>query len=373
MASGLYLHIPFCERRCHYCDFNTYEGMLDLKGRYVEALLSDMQLSDLEGPLDAIYFGGGTPSLLDPSAIGRLIEAAIARYGLEENAEVTLEANPGTADLTRFRDYRAAGVNRLSMGFQAAQDSHLLSLGRIHSAAQSEEAWRLGREAGFSNMSLDLMFGLPKQSMDEWKQSLDWALAMAPDHVSFYGLTIEAGTRFGHLSSLGQLPLPNEDLQADMYEWGLARLGKAGLKQYEISNFSRPGREAIHNQLYWLNQPTLGLGAGAWSFDGRVRSMRAKAPLIYIEAIKDGRVPLAESEALVGRAAMGEAAWLGLRRLEGINLEKWQAKQGISLMDFCGDQAKILINQGLLELKGGFLKLTPKALPLANEVFSALV
>lgn len=372
--SGLYLHIPFCQKRCHYCDFNTYEDLEGLTAPYVQALLRDIELSTRgQRPLATVYLGGGTPSLLEPAQVASLLSAVRSSPGLLPGAEVTLEVNPGTADAAKLAAYRAAGVNRLSFGFQAAQDRHLVALGRVHDAAQSAQAWMAGREAGFDNMSLDLMFGLPGQTADEWQTSLDWALAFKPEHISFYGLTIEPGTRFHHLFSKGKLGLPEDDAQAQMYEAGVASLGAAGLRRYEVSNFALAGREAGHNQRYWRNEPTLGLGAGAWSYDGRTRSLREKNPAKYIAALQGGAAPLVEQETLAPDKARGEAAFLGLRTADGIDATAWQQRYGVSLHDEFGPQIKKLMAQGLLEEEGGRLRLSPKAWTVANAVFEAFV
>jgi oxygen-independent coproporphyrinogen-3 oxidase len=374
VIEGLYIHIPFCAKRCHYCDFNTYEGMEGLAPEYVDALKQDLGRAEGFGaPLKSVFFGGGTPSLLSASQVGELLKAVRLGPGLAQDAEVTLEANPGTADLEKFEGFLRAGVNRLSFGFQARQESHLRALGRIHDSSQSAQAWKLARQAGFGNLSLDLMFGLPDQTLEEWQESLEWALAFQPEHLSFYGLTIEPGTRFHHLHSQGLLPVPGEDLQADMYSWGMQRLAQAGLAQYEISNFSRPGRESVHNRLYWLNRETLGIGAGAWSYVSGLRYSREKNTPIYIEAVQKGLPVIRESERLEGSKARGEAAYLGLRLLEGIDLAVWRAENGLDLLNEFGQAADGLLKDGFLELSENRLKLTTKGIPVANHVFSAFL
>jgi oxygen-independent coproporphyrinogen-3 oxidase len=376
MIEGLYLHIPFCARRCHYCDFNTYEGMEALAPKYVEALIRDMDLSLTTlapSTLRSIFFGGGTPSLLEASQVAALISAARQRFGFGRDIEISLEVNPGTADLDKFKAFRAAGVNRLSFGFQAKQDALLADLGRIHSADESARAWALAREAGFDNLSLDLMFGLPGQSLRQWQESLDWALGFQPEHLSFYGLTLEPGTRFYALHEKGQLEVPLEDDQADMYELGIARLAKAGLAQYEISNFSKPGRESVHNRLYWRNRPTLGLGAGAWSFVNGERSGREKNPTKYIEMTLQGQLPVKETERLEGTRARSEAVYLGLRLLEGIDLKAWREQTGMDFMHEFGVAATGMAEAGLLEMDAARVRLTSKGLPLSNEVFAAFL
>ncbi len=374
-AQGLYIHIPFCEKRCHYCDFNTYEGQIDLRERYVEALLADLRLSSayLSQPLKSIFFGGGTPSLMLPSQIGQMVEAVREQVGLRTDVEISLEANPGSATLENFQAFRAAGINRISMGFQAYQDRFLLALGRIHDHAQSELAFRLARQAGFDNISIDLMFGLPEQSLQDWLESLRWGLNLQPDHLSFYGLTLEPGTRFFDWHQRGELQVPGEDLQADMYEQGLALCEAAGLAQYEISNFSRPGREAQHNCLYWQNAQTLGLGAGAWSYLGGERSGREKMPSKYIEACLQGRDPRVQHEILTERAARAEAASLALRTLAGIDLKAWKEFHGTEFSsEFASVQAE-MARHGLLTQSSDRLQLTPKGRSLANVVFEAFL
>jgi oxygen-independent coproporphyrinogen-3 oxidase len=268
---------------------------------------------------------------------------------------------------------RKGGFNRVSFGFQAAQDRHLQALGRIHDVKQSDAAWDAARAAGFDNISLDLMFGLSAQTHGEWQESLDWALRRKPEHVSFYGLTIEPGTRFHHWRGQGSLPLPDEEAQASMYESGQAAMAAAGLEQYEISNFARPGRQARHNRLYWLNQDTLGLGAGAWSFvDGR-RSGRIKQPQAYLAAVAGGREPVVESERLEGRAARSEAALLALRMNQGLDLEAWRGRHGLDFEAEFGPALAPAFQGACLERSGGRLVLTAKGRLLANEVFERLL
>lgn len=379
MIQGLYIHIPFCERRCHYCDFNTYEGMIDLAPAYVRAVAEDIKLcADAgmrasEGGLGSVYFGGGTPSLLEAGELLALLRAAEKHFGLAPGAEVTVEVNPGTADGAKLAALRQGGFNRVSFGFQAAQDSHLLALGRVHTAAQSDGAWAAARGAGFDNMSLDLMFGLSGQTLPQWRESLEWGLARRPEHVSFYGLTVEAGTRFGALSSQGRLPLPDDESQATMYELGQELLAGAGLRQYEISNFALPGREAAHNRLYWLNADTLGVGAGAWSFVDGERGGRIRGPKAYIGAVAEGRLPTAGSERLEGRAARAEAAQLLLRMNQGLDLEAWRAARGLEFLGEFGNALTPAFSADCLERSGGSIRLTAKGRLLSNEVFVALL
>jgi oxygen-independent coproporphyrinogen-3 oxidase len=379
MIHGLYIHIPFCERRCHYCDFNTYEGMDDLKAAYTDAVIADIRAcaergaAAVDGGLKSVYFGGGTPSQMAPEQLLAMLEAARAAFGLAADAEVTSEVNPASALRPRLEALRRGGFNRVSFGFQAAQDRHLQALGRVHSAAQSDEAWDAARAAGFGNMSLDLMFGLSGQTRDEWAESLAWAVWRKPEHVSFYGLTVEPGTRFHHWQGQGRLPLPDEGAQADMYEDGVAALAAAGLAQYEISNFARPGREAVHNRFYWLNRDTLGVGAGAWSFVDGERYGRLKQPRAYIDAAAAGRDLKTDAERLDGRAGRGEAATLRLRLNEGLDYGAWREEFGVDFEGEFGPELRRFHDAGCLESGQGRLRLTAKGRLLSNEVFTALL
>ena len=377
--SGLYLHIPFCAKRCHYCDFNTYEGQEGLADDYVKALVLDLQQAvaagakSVDGGLKSVFFGGGTPSLLKAGQVADILRAVRKQLGMAPGAEITLEANPGTADLSKFEALRAAGVNRLSFGFQAKQEKHLQALGRIHDAEQSVAAWKMAREAGFENLSLDLMFGLSEQTLEEWQESLDWALSLGPDHVSFYGLTIEPGTRFHQWHEQGRLPVPGEELQATMYETGIASLGRAGLEQYEISNFSKPGRASVHNRFYWTNHDTLGLGAGAWSFVDGQRYSRSKMPSAYIAEAQAGAVGRSKPETLQGREARAEAAFLQLRLNQGVDLAEWRQRYGVDLVEEFGPNLKKSLMAGCLERTDSHLRLTASGRLLANEVFTELL
>ncbi len=308
-----------------------------------------------------------------PSRSRSLLEAVEASLGLAPGAELTLEVNPGTADLEKFKAIRAAGINRLSFGFQAKQEKHLQALGRIHTAQESVAAWDLARQAGFDNLSLDLMFGLSEQTLEDWRESLAWALERQPEHISFYGLTIEPGTRFHQWHEQGKLPVPGEDLQADMYELGVKALAEAGLAQYEISNFAKPGRASVHNQFYWLNQDTLGLGAGAWSFVDGQRYSRSKMPSAYIAEVAQGRLGSPQTEALEGFDARAEAAFLNLRLNEGVDLAAWRHRYGVDLIEEFGPRMEKSFMAGCLEQVGGRVRLTDSGRLLANQVFSALL
>ena len=286
---GLYVHIPWCLRKCPYCDFNSHAVSGEVpEAEYVDALLADL---DVQAPrvagraVETVFIGGGTPSLFSGAAIGRLLEGIAARLDLTDAAEITLEANPGTAEAARFADYRAAGVNRLSIGVQSLDDQRLRALGRVHDAAEARQAVGWARAAGFDNLNLDLMYGLPGQDLQAALADLDAVLALAPEHLSWYQLTLEPNTLF-HARPPA---LPDGDTVGDIMEAGLALLAGAGFRQYEVSAHARPGRTARHNRNYWTFGDYLGIGAGAHGKlsapDGQVRRYsRPRHPRDYLAA-----------------------------------------------------------------------------------------
>ena len=271
-TASLYLHIPFCHTRCHYCDFNTYAGILPLREPYVRALLTEIAMAGTFAQLPdgnprrsrTIFFGGGTPSLLSVSQISRILDACSKNFAVDNDAEITLEANPGTLNQEQLAGLRAAGINRLSMGAQSFDAELLKTLGRIHSPKDITQAVRYARAAGFTSINVDFMFGLPGQTMSHWRETLDRALAMHIEHLSLYSLIIEEGTPFYSWTREGRITSGDEDLCADMYEYADERLQAAGYINYEISNWSLPGYQSRHNLTYWLNLPYLGMGAGAY-------------------------------------------------------------------------------------------------------------
>ena len=284
---SLYLHIPFCHTRCHYCDFNTYAGILPLREPYVRALLKEIALAGELAQLPdgqsrrsrTIFFGGGTPSLLSVAQITRLLAACRRHFAIDAEAENTLEANPGTLSQEQLVGLRAAGRKRLSMGAQSFDDELLKTLGRIHTTEEITQAVQYARVAGFTSINLDFMFGLPGQTMRHWQETLDRALDLHPEHFSLYSLIIEEGTPFHTWVHEGRITPGDEDLCADMYEYADERLLAAGYENYEISNWSLPGHQSRHNLTYWQNLPYLGMGAGAYSSFGGRRFSDVREPL----------------------------------------------------------------------------------------------
>jgi oxygen-independent coproporphyrinogen-3 oxidase len=332
---SLYVHVPWCVRKCPYCDFNSHALREPLdEASYLAALLADLaQETPLAGgrPIATVFIGGGTPSLVSGAFVGRLLEAVDWRLGLVAGAEVTLEANPGTADAGRFRDYRTAGVTRLSIGIQSLDDRHLSALGRIHGRAEALAAVELARAAGFDNLNLDLMHGLPGQTVGQALSDLGAALTLAPEHVSWYQLTVEPNTAF----AAAPPPLPDEDRIAEIQDEGLARLADAGFDHYEVSAHARPGERCRHNLNYWQFGDYLGIGAGAHGkltlADGRIqRRWKVRRPADYLaRADADGVVA---GTAILGPADLPvEFALNALRLADGVPTSLYPARTGLPI------------------------------------------
>ena len=370
---GIYLHIPFCTRICPYCDFNTYAHQEQLIPDYVEALVGELDLTRREigpRPAQTIYFGGGTPSLLTPDQIARLVDAVRARFPLPDAAEVSLEANPETIDAATLRGFRQAGVNRISLGVQTQQRAGLKVLGRGHRPDVTERALAAARAVGLDNFSVDFIFGWPGQTLDDWERDLDSILAWQPEHLSLYSLIVEPGTPYERAVRRGILIPPDDDATADMYERAIARLAAAGWQHYEVSNWAREPRFAsAHNLVYWRNGHYLGLGAGAHAHLGNTRSSNVRLPAAYMRAVRDGRLPVAEREVLDAATVMGETMMLGLRLPgEGVSAVAFAARHGRRLEDVYGSEIEDLVRLGLVDWDGSRVQLTARGLMVANVV-----
>ena len=384
---SLYVHVPFCRSKCAYCDFNSYAGQEGLIPAYVDALLREAAAwsEAAAETLDTVYLGGGTPSLLPLSQMQRLMTGLRGSFTFAEDAEVSLEANPESVDLPNLRGLRELGFNRLSIGVQSFDDRELRFLGRVHDAATAEAAYAAARQAGFANVSLDLIFGLPGQRPAQWRRSLEKALSLEPEHLSLYALTVEEETPLAKRIAAGESRAPDEDAQAEMYARSAERLAGAGYEHYEISNWARPGRRCRHNLTYWQSDPYLGLGAGAHSYLGDCRFADEKRPDRYIERVtaltpSKGRadgppVDPAEMpqvtfiERLDAATALADAVILRLRLTEGISLEAFEQRSGTDLEERYSGEIADLSALGLLERVDGFLRLTERGLLLANEAF----
>ncbi|MCA1557397.1 MAG: radical SAM family heme chaperone HemW, partial [Acidobacteria bacterium] len=376
--AGIYIHIPFCRARCSYCDFatGTYSG--PLAERYVRALAREIRafpsLENEATEADTVYFGGGTPSLLSPAQVEAILEAVKERFNVSAVAEVTMEMNPGTLSPEVLHEFRRLGITRASFGAQTFDDKELRQLGRTHTAEDVRLTIKLLREAGFDNVSFDLIAGLPRQTVEAWARNLDEALALRPKHLSFYLLEVHEGTPLAEQIRQGRVPVPDDDVAAEMYRLMLDRASAVGYEHYEISNLSLPGFESRHNSKYWLHHPVYGFGCSAHSFDGtRRRWSNERDALRYTQLIEEGRTPLVENFELSRRDVEAEAVFLGLRLLRGINLQEHSARFGVDLRAEKADDLARLSEAGLIELTGDLLKLTRTGALFSNEVFATFV
>ncbi|MCS7179212.1 MAG: radical SAM family heme chaperone HemW [Anaerolineae bacterium] len=370
---ALYVHIPFCRSRCTYCAFNTYAGMDALIPAYVEALSVEIRAAP-GAPARTLYFGGGTPSLLSQDALASILQALQERFRFSPQMEITLEANPGTVDQMYLRAVRELGVNRLSLGVQSAHADELHLLGRQHTWEDAMKAVADARAAGLENVNLDLIYGLPGQTLARWKETLEAALSLDPDHLSLYALTVEEGTPLEEQVVRGALPPPDDDRTAEMYEWAETRLAQAGYIHYELSNWARSDRYFCqHNRIYWRNEPYLGLGAGASSWWGGRRWTNVRHPREYIRRLKTGQPIGEEMEVISRQLEMGETMLMGLRLMEGVSDARFRARFGVGLGEAFGAELTRLAAQGLLEWDGKTARLTPRGRLLGNWVFREFV
>jgi oxygen-independent coproporphyrinogen-3 oxidase len=378
---ALYVHLPWCRHVCPYCDFNVVAGARPPEDDYVAALLAELAAHVAADtwrgrPAATCYLGGGTPSLFSPAAVGRLLDGVAERCGLASEPEVTLEANPGTVDRERLTGYRAAGVNRLSLGAQSFQPARLRTLGRDHMPEETVAAVGSARAAGIDNVSLDLIYGVPGQRVADWEADLSAALALAPEHVSAYALTWEPGTPFHARRASGRLEPIAEDDEATMAALAVERLEAAGLARYEISSFARPGRASRHNTRYWDGSDYLGLGAGAHSFSrdpfpGR-RWMNERPPAAWTRAVTAHGTAVATEERLTVAQARGEFCWTGLRRAAGVDLEAFRRRFGVDVLAVF-PRVDTLLDEHLVEVAAGHLRLTRRGFAFADTVSATFI
>jgi oxygen-independent coproporphyrinogen III oxidase len=374
--AGLYLHVPFCAAICNYCNFNR--GLHDegLRRRFVDALITDIRgQADPAVAADTIFFGGGTPSLLEPTEAGRIIQACRDSFAVAPDAEITLEANPESATPAALDGFRAAGVNRLSIGVQSFRDEELRRLGRLHSAATAREAVTRARAAGFDNLSLDLMLWLPGQSVGHWLESVAALIAMAPDHASLYLLEIYPNAPLrDEMARAGLTPAP-DDAAAEMYEAGLERLERAGFEQYEISNVARPRtRRSRHNLKYWQGGDWLGFGPGAHATFRGERWRIVSGTLDYIDRVAGGADVRLDRRRLAAEEQWEEALFMGLRLVEGLDPARLYRQHGIDIWSRYGQDLAPYVSAGLLDHEPGRrLALTRRGMLLANDVMAVFI
>ena len=371
---GIYIHIPFCRSKCDYCDFYSLAGRDDRMDQYQKALLSHIKETAplaQDFPVDTIYIGGGTPSYYGAKRFKELLGVIRKLYKVEKDAEVTVECNPDSVDVKSLKILRKAGVNRLSMGMQSANACELERIHRIHTPQQVNEAATAARKAGFTNLSLDLIYGLPGQTMDSWKATVEHALSLIPQHLSCYGLKVEEGTPLAARVAQGEI-LPDDDQQADLYLWTVGRLERAGYPQYEISNFAKPGFASRHNLRYWLTQPYIGFGPGAHSDFGGRRYSFVQDLDAYIQGVLQGGDIIDESEIIPKRERCGEYLMLRLRTVQGINEQEYRSTY---FMDFAPLQARLeqFRAQGWAEQTDGRWHFTPKGFLLSNQLIGDLL
>ena len=377
MFNRLYIHVPFCREKCSYCAFVSRPPQCGELEAYHELLCQELyafsERGITGGPLDSIYFGGGTPSLLQSDQVARVIEAADNLFQLPVGAEVTLEANPGTIDTQRLRNFRTAGINRVSLGVQSLDDHLLACLGRIHSSAQARQAFGEIRQAGFDNVSLDLMYALPGQNLDSWCRELIAAVDLAPEHISVYGLTLEEGTVFAGRYMEGDAELPDEDASADMFELADDLLTQAGYEHYEIANYARPGYRSRHNNGYWQRDGYLGIGVGAHSLfrDGfGLRFCNPDTLEEYARQVSSGGNLLPDVQRVSRESAMAEYLFLGLRLTDGIDPGLFEEEFGCSWKELYGAIFSDLIRLELVRQFQGHFQLTRRGMLLSNQVFN---
>lgn len=370
---GLYVHVPFCAAICNYCNFNR--GLFDsgLKDRYLQALLAELAHRGSGQPADTLFFGGGTPSLLEPMEIAAIVQACRERFVLAGDAEVTIEANPETVTPERLDGFRQAGVNRVSFGVQSFRDEELSRLSRLHSAGRAAEALAWARAAGFDNISLDLMMWLPQQTVAQWLESVDRLIALGPDHGSLYLLEIYPNAPLRDEMARGKWSVAPDDDAADMYLQAMERLESAGYEQYEISNVARPGRASRHNLKYWTDGDWLGFGPGAHSTVNGVRSKNLSGITEYISAVTSRGHAEAERRPLPPLERLEDALFTGLRLASGIDVELVKSRYGADVWSLYGAELQPFVAEGLLLYDGRCLRLTRAGMLLAHEMMSVFI
>lgn len=367
------MHVPFCTAICSYCNFNR--GLLDvsLRRRYVDALVDDIRRQGDGAPADTVYFGGGTPSLLEASEVARVLDACRAVFTLAPDAEVTLEANPETVSREQLDAWRQAGVNRLSLGVQSFRDEELRRLGRIHDAARARTAMTEARQAGFDNISLDLMMWLPGQTLDQWLESVGALVEVEPEHASLYLLELYPNAPLRDEMARGGFTLGSDEVAARMYEQALARLDAAGYEQYEISNVARPGRRSRHNVKYWTDGEWHAFGCGAHGTRHGIRWRNVPATTDYVARVEAGADVAAERRRLSAGDRLEEALFMGLRMADGVDLEAVAARYEVDVLVKYGPALQPFAEAGLVQVERGRLRLTRQGCLVANEILAVFV
>ena len=376
MPISLYVHIPFCLKRCIYCDFISGLYNPDRAYAYIDALKKEMSHLPNEQPLSTLFIGGGTPTALSSDVLSTLIDHIFTKFRFEEDYEATIEANPGTVDTDKLKAIRSAGINRISIGVQSFHDDELSLLGRIHTSAEAEHAVHLARDAGFENIGIDLIYGIPGQDTEIWNNTLGKAVSLKPKHISTYELTVEKQTElYKYLTEDNKFTLPDEDKIIEMYQYAIDYLKSEGYHHYEISNFALPNYPCRHNLNYWDRGECYGAGLGAHSFINKTRFHNTDDLDEYLDLISQGKSPVKGSESITADMALSEAIFLGLRKTCGINIETFSKRYNRNILSCYQKELDALQADGLIEVTSSdcsyetTLKLTQKGLVLSNEVF----
>ncbi|WP_245884590.1 radical SAM family heme chaperone HemW [Tumebacillus permanentifrigoris] len=372
-TSSLYVHIPFCASKCYYCDFNSYVSTSDVMDRYLDGLdreLEAVSAAYLHKPLQTVFFGGGTPTIFDARQSERMMEMLHRHFKMADGVEISVESNPGTVDLEKLRVLKDGGVNRLSFGVQSFDNDLLVKLGRLHDRDAVYRSWELARQAGFQSINLDLMFGLPGQTVETLEGTLKALIELGPEHVSAYSLKVEEGTPFYTWYERGKLILPHEDEEVQMYHLVMDTFRANGYDMYEISNYAKPGHRSRHNQVYWRNEPYMATGSGAHGYVDGVRYVNQKDVPQYISTTVSGERPVTETEAIDEAIQREDTMILGLRLIEGVTFERFRARHGTEMLDVFAAPIRKYEARGLLTVDETGVRLTEQGIFLANEVFA---
>ena len=379
---GIYIHIPFCAKKCYYCDFVSYPNMKEKQKEYVEALKKEIKSYDLQNyNITTIYIGGGTPSYIESKYIVDVLEYIKSKLNANEtkfeNMEITIEVNPGTVTKEKLLDYKKVGINRLSIGLQSTNDRLLKQIGRIHKYQDFLQTYNLARNVGFTNINIDLMLGLPNQSIKDLKESIEKVISLQPEHVSIYSLIVEEGTKLYKQIETGELQLPEEELERKMYWYTKSKLELAGYKHYEISNYAKPKRESKHNSNCWEQKQYIGIGASAHSYLNNIRYCNVSNLKEYISNMENVEADFEEKYIVNERQNLedrkNEFMLLGLRKIDGVSISMFKEKYVENPIFKYRDSLEKLVNEGLVLIDGDMIKLTNKGLDLANIVWEEFI
>ncbi len=373
---SLYVHIPFCQKKCYYCDFNSYSGKQHLIKDYIEALKKEIIMYKFilnNYRIDTIFFGGGTPSILEGDQITDIIDTIKKHYVVRDGAEISIEANPGALNYNKLKKYYSSGINRLSIGLQACQDNLLKTLGRIHSFEDYLKNLKEARKAGFTNINTDLIFSLPGQKKEHWEKCLEKIVSLDMPHISAYSLIVEEGTPLNNWVKNKIVALPDEEIQLKMYHHTIKYLKEKGYIHYEISNFAKSGFQCKHNMVYWYNKQYIGLGAGSHSYFNKKRFSNVNGIEEYIDLVKSNKTPIEDEIDVSIKDEISETMFLGLRLIEGISIDEFTKRFNISPFEIYEKQIKKFSEQGLLEWDKTHIRLTQKGIDISNIVFQEML